>query len=337
MSNEHLPNSKQQYNVIEGGLGGGLFILILLVLSLIFGITKCCCSKESFHTLLSVFYSSFSERQKYTLAPATPQAATPQAATQQAATQQAANQQAATLLIWTRNVPTGCNGCLTYTYYCLMAIVACLLFISVAVDYSIFQKITMCSDIDPHDMSHVCFAVNKSYRMVNCSDQQMIPVICYIFNLNFAGIGIAYSIANLCLAVVDVYYIVLMKLTVKCHACIFGLRILASFGAVIGFPVWWGIFRTIGQDIQYDYFGYGLVPMRISQSVLAFMIASIVILLPPWKLDINTVQSYRDLAEPHQIKEKTCSPCCNRKSNRASQEGAVRVDMRDEQVQISKN
>ena len=274
MSSANLPNIKQQYDKIEGGLGGGLFILILLVLSLTFSITKYYCSKVSFHSLLSVFYSSFSERQK-----------------------QSADTDPPVLLIWTRNVPNGCNGHLTYTYYCLMAIVACFWFISFAVDYSIFQKITMCSDIDPHDMSHVCFAVNESYRMIDCSDQQMTPVICYIFNLNFAGIGIAYSIANLCLAVVDVYYIILMKLIMKCGAIATAvIRIFAFSVTVISFVAWWGTFRTIGQDIPHDYFGYGLVPMRISQSVLAFVTAGIMILLPPWKLDINTVQSYRDLA-----------------------------------------
>ena len=153
-----------------------------------------------------MFYSSFSERQ----------GPTPAAANLQAAAQQAAPPPV--LLIWMRNVPTGRNGCRTYAYYCFMAIVACLWFISFAVDNSIFQKITTCNDIYPHDMSHVCFADNESYTIVDCTEQllQMTPVICYIFNLNFAGIGIAYSIAKLCLAVVDVYYVVLMKLIVKC-------------------------------------------------------------------------------------------------------------------------
>ena len=76
MSSANLPNSKLLYNIIEVGLGGGLFIVTFLVLMLIFDITKCYCSKESFHSLLSVFYSSFSERQEYTPAAANPQAAT---------------------------------------------------------------------------------------------------------------------------------------------------------------------------------------------------------------------------------------------------------------------
>ena len=221
-----------------------------------------------------------------------------------------------------------------------MAIMACLWFISFAVDNSIFLKITTCSDIDPDDMSHVCFAVNESYRMVDCTEQQMTPVICYFSNLNIAGIGIDYSIANLCLAMVDVYYIVLMKLIVKvkCGAVATAvIRIFVLSIAVIGFPVWWGIFRKYGQDIRYDYFGYGLVPMRISQSVLALVTAGIMTLLPPWKLDIDTIESYHDLAVSHKVKEKVCSACCNQKSNRESQEGAVRVNMGDEQVHIQNN
>ena len=362
MSSASLPNSKKLYDELEGGIGAAFFILTFLVLLLVFCITKYMCSEESFHSLLSVFYSSFSKRQgiEYTPAAAnqpaaatpqaatqqaatpqagTQQAATPQAATPQAAPQQAANQQAATqqaasspvLLIWTRNIPTGNYGCQTYAYYCLMAIMACLWFVSFAVDNSIFLKITTCSDIDPDDMSHVCFAVNESYRMVDCTAQQMTPVICYFSNLNIAGIGIAYSIANLCLAVVDVYYIALMKLIVKCTCCAVataGIRIFAFGIAVIGFGAWWGVFRTYGQDIRYDYFGYGLLPMRISQSVLALVTAGIMTLLPPWNID--TMQSYCDLA----VEEKACSTSYSPKSSRESLEGAVRVNMGDEQVHI---
>ena len=100
MSSASLPNSKQLYDEIEGELGVGLFIVILLVLPIIFCITKRRCSKESFHSLLSVFYSSFSERQRYIPAAATPQAANQQAVNQQDANPQAAAPQAdATLLI----------------------------------------------------------------------------------------------------------------------------------------------------------------------------------------------------------------------------------------------
>ena len=102
MSSASLPNSKKLYDELEGGIGAAFFILTFLVLLLVFCITKYKCSKESFHSLLSVFYPSFSERQGYTPtaanqkpADATQQAATQQAATQQAATKQAAPQQAA--------------------------------------------------------------------------------------------------------------------------------------------------------------------------------------------------------------------------------------------------
>ena len=301
MSSASLPSSKAQYDVIKGGLGGGIAFIVLLILLPIFCITKFRFSKESFHTLLSVFYSSFEERQEH------PQAAPPETATSQGA--QAANP---VLLIWMRNVPaTDCNGCLTYTYYCLMAFMACMWFISFAVDNSIFLKATMCSDINPNDMSHVCFAVNESFKMVDCTAQQMEPVICYIFSLNFAGIGIAYSIATLCLAVADVYYVILMKMTLKCCWFIIVLRIIAFIGAVGGFILWWTIFQTTAKTkyYQYDYFGYGLVPMRISQSVLAFLTALIVIIAPPCKWNVNSMQSYLDLAAPYNIKVKKCD-CC---------------------------
>jgi hypothetical protein len=193
-------------------------------------------------------------------------------------------------------------------------------FITFAVDNSIYLKQTTCSDINMNDKSHVCFAVNESYALVDCTVEQMRPVICYMFSLNLAGIGIAYSIANLCLAFVDVYYIILMKLIVKCGTpFIASIRFFALIVTLVGFGVWWGLFRTKGQYIRYDYFGYGLVPMRISQSILALLTTVIVTIVPPWSLDIKALQTYHDLAVPKPVTEKACSACCNPKSKRAYQ------------------
>lgn len=254
MSSASLPSSKAQYNIIESAVGGGLALAILVILIITFCIKRFCYSKESLHTLLSVFYFSFTVRQRYTNL----QAANPQAANQPPPP---------VLLIWTRNVPTGLNGCLAYTYYCSMTVMACWWFISYAVDNSIFLKTTMCSDINPNDTSHICFAVNESYKMVDCTAQQMEPVICYIFNLNFAGIGIAYSITKLCLALVDIYYFILMKMTLKCRWPIGALQVSAIFVAVICFIAWWAAFPTAGPTIRQNYFGYGHVPMRVITTI----------------------------------------------------------------------
>ena len=281
MSSASLPSSKAQYNVIETAVGVGLALVILVILIITFCIKRFCYSKESLHTLLSVFYFSFTVRQRYTNL----QAANPQAANQPPPP---------VLLIWTRNVPTGLNGCLAYTYYCSMTVMACWWFISYAVDNSIFLKTTMCSDINPNDMSHICFAVNESYKMVDCTAQQMEPVICYIFNLNIAGLGIAYSIATLCLSLTNVHYIILMKMTLKWPKITIASRVFVFvFLAVGGFIAWWVIFQTISKYNRYDYFGYGVVPMRVFQSCLALLTASIATMLAPWKW--NAVQSYYDL------------------------------------------
>ena len=132
-------------------------------------------------------------------------------------------------------------------------------------------------------MSHICFTVNESYKMVDCTAKQMEPVICYIFNLNFAGIGIAYSITKLCLALVDIYYFILMKMTLKCRWPISALQVSAIFVAVICFIAWWAAFPTAGPTIWQNYYGYGRVPMRVTQSVLALLTTLIATMAPPWK------------------------------------------------------
>ena len=309
MSSASLPSSKAQYNIIESAVGGGLALAILVIRIITFCIKRFCYSKESLHTLLSVFYFSFTVRQRYTnlqasnpqagnvqLQAANPPATPPPAANPPAAPPQPANQPPSPiLLIWTRNVPTGLNGCLAYTYYCSMTVMACWWFISYAVDNSVFLKMTMCSDINPNDMSHICFAVNESYKMVDCTAQQMEPVICYIFNLNIAGLGIAYSIATLCLSLTNVHYIILMKMTLKCPKCTIAFRVFVFVVlAVGGFIVWWVSFQTISKYNRYDYSGYGVVPMRVFQSCLALLTASIATMLAPCKW--NGGQSYYDIA-----------------------------------------
>ena len=287
MSSATLPNSKEEYDVIEGGLGAALFVTTLIILISLTAIYICCSNRnerwESFHSILGVFYFSFTERQAIDhVQPAAPQPV---------------------LLIWKRSLPIGANRYLTYIYYYLMAIMSCMWFISFAVDDTIFQKTTTCNDLNPNDMSHVCFAVNESYTIVDCTVQQMEPVICYIFNLNFAGIGIAYSVTKLCLALVDVYYFLLMKVTVKCAPVIIGLRSIAIAGAFIGFSIWWGVFSTVGKYTRQDYFGYGLVPMRVMQSVFAFLTTLIATGFPPWRLGVGTKQSFRDVAASHSVQD----------------------------------
>ena len=236
MSSIFLPNSKPEYDAIEGGVGAFLFFITPFVLLQIIGVYIYHSDNrvESLHTILSVFYSSFTDQQP---SPPLPQQAPPPPPPPP-------HPLPPVLLIWKREAPAETNRWLTYIYYGFMAIMSCMWFISFAVDNTIFHKTTTCNDLNPNDMRHVCFAVNESYRIVDCTEQQMIPVVCYIFNPNLAGIGIAYSITKLCLALVDVYYLILMKLTVKCQKFIFVLRLIAAIGAPVVFIAWWGGFST---------------------------------------------------------------------------------------------
>lgn len=281
MSSASFPSSKEQYDAIEGGLGGGLASIIFVILLLIFCIIRYH-SEESLHTFLSVFYSSFTVRKPHT-----------QTANLPTANPQAANKPV--LLIWTRNVPTGCNGCLAYTYYCSMAVTACFWFTSFFADDTLYQKTTMCNDLDPNDTSHICFAVNESFKMVDCTAKQMKLVICYMFNPNIAGLGIGYSIATLCLSLTDVYYILLMKMTLKCPNITIASRLLLFFILELGgFTALRTSFQTIAKYNQYDYFGYGFVPMRVFQFALLLLTAFIATMLAPCKW--NGGQSYYDIA-----------------------------------------
>ena len=48
-------------------------------------------------------------------------------------------------------------------------------------DNTFYYKTSSCDDVNPRDMSHVCFLVNESYRVANCSEDEQ-PVICYLFS-----------------------------------------------------------------------------------------------------------------------------------------------------------
>lgn len=69
-----------------------------------------------------------------------------------------------------------------YAYFLLMAIITCFWFISILVDNIFYYKSTSYDDVNPHDMSHVCFIVNESYRVANCSQNDQL-VICYLARL----------------------------------------------------------------------------------------------------------------------------------------------------------
>lgn len=61
------------------------------------------------------------------------------------------------------------------------------------------------------------------------------------------------------------------------------LLLLIAILAVAGFVVaWWGGFGAEGYAILQDYFGFGRVPMRVTQSVLLFLTVLMIMLCPPW-------------------------------------------------------
>ena len=67
MSSVLLPNSKVEYDAVEGGVGAGLLLITLVVSGIVAICIFSCLTnyQESFHTILSVFYFSFNERQQH--------------------------------------------------------------------------------------------------------------------------------------------------------------------------------------------------------------------------------------------------------------------------------
>ena len=202
----------------------------------------------------------------------------------------------------------------TYTYFFLMAIITCFWFICILVDNTFYYKTTSCDDVNPKDFSHVCFVVNESYRVANCSEDDQ-PVICYLFNPSFLGLGLAFSIAKFLTVCVDAYYVFITK-TTRClpyHTGIF--RLLIAIVATAGFIAWWiGFGIAEGYTIRQDYFGYGRVPMRVSQSVLLLLTALTMTLCLPWNYSIDDeclYHSYRELVYKDDNEELLCLPCCH--------------------------
>ena len=218
-------------------------------------------------------------------------------------------------LVQNRKLTPGRARSQTYAYFLLMAILTCFWFICLMVDNTFYHKTTTCDDVNPNDMTHVCFVVNESYRVANCSEDIDQSVICYLFSPSFLGLGLAFSIAKFLTVCTDAYYVFITK-TTRClpyHTGI--LRLLIAILTTAGFIAWWiGFGVAEGYTVRQDYFGFGQVPMRVSQSVLLLLTVLVMMLCPPWNYSIDDeclYHGYRELVYKEDNEELLCTCCCS--------------------------
>lgn len=186
------------------------------------------------------------------------------------------------LIIAERKSPIGYFEWSTYFYFTYMLLMCCLWFIATAVELSIYRKTGTCNDINVKDKSFSCFDVGNNYSRINCkntSDIDTRHVICYLYNPNIAGFGVAYSAAKLISLLADNAFTITLKLT-RWPWRAGSLRILGLVIALLGFCLF--LWATQTEKLEEDYFTYGGIPMRATQLLLLCLTVAGVILLPPW-------------------------------------------------------
>ena len=292
----NLLDSKREFDLLEGILGSVLIAICILVALLAVVVVALCQNHggtehnqihvvpRALHTILQLFFSSFTQRKD--------------------------ENDRKILLIWNREAS---SLILTYVYYYSTMILACLWFITIAMDYSLFLKTTTCDDINPNGRTHICFLVDDGFAAANCNqDPRPGRVICYMFSPNFAGFGIAYGAAKLFTVLADVHYNTMKKITIWCFFISGVFRALVALIALVGFITWWVHF---GEHSAYeDYFSYGHIPMRTTQSVLILLTTWAATILPPWRFGHSNITTYSYYDVAHQVEENerrfTCTCEC---------------------------
>lgn len=333
MGNAFIFDNKQQYDALEGGIAATAALLLILPIlgysCLVYLFQGECLVRncgEFVHDGVSPFFTSLTTRgfkvneddyiRKYKRVPIDVIELPSKDEREVLHLKHHPKEPLKIRLVQDRKLSIGRTRNQIYAYFLLMAILICFWFICLMVDNTFYFKTTSCDDVNPKDMSHVCFVVNESYRVANCSEDIDQPVICYLFNPSFLGLGLAFSVAKFLAVCTDAYYVFITK-TTRClpyHTGI--LRLLIAILSTAGFIAWWigfGIARAEGYTIRQDYFGFGRVPMRVSQSILLLLTALVMTLCLPWDYSIDDeclYHGYRELVYKEDNEELLCTCCC---------------------------
>ena len=282
-------NNRSDYVKVEAGFGGSLLVLtsfIGIVLAILYwkfcclknnngptcSILRCCSNKscessfvklityctslESLHNILGIVFSNITQII-------------------------ADGNSKPSLIISNRESLTGCNGCFTYTYYTYMMFISLMWFIAAAIEFSVFQKITTCNDINLKVKSFRCFDVDNQFETVDCQapDVDEKKVICYLYNPSIGGLGVAYSTAKFVGITANLGYRMIFNITKKCGSyCCVAFRFIGTGLAVILLIT----YLHIARNITAEYFTFGLVPMRVAFLVLLCLTVGGILLIPPW-------------------------------------------------------
>lgn len=331
MGNTFIFDNKQQYDALEGGMAATAVVFLILPLLgfsyLVYALQEECLVRdigEFIHDGVSPFFTSLTMRgfkvnedDYATYYKGMPlDLIEPPSKTKREELHQKYHPKKPLKirLVQDRKLSPGRARSQIYAYFFLMAILICFWFICLMVDNTFYYKTTICDDVNPNDMSHVCFIVNESYRVANCSEDTDQPVICYLFNPSFLGLGLAFSIAKFLTVCTDAYYVFITK-TTRCLPYYTGiLRLLIAILSTAGFIAWWiGFGVAEGYTIYQDYFGFGRVPMRVSQSVLLLLTVLVMTLCLPWDYSLDDeclYHGYRELVYKENNGEMLCTCCC---------------------------
>lgn len=182
--------------------------------------------------------------------------------------------------------------CYTYFYFVSMIILASLWFIAMAIENGIYRKTTTCNDINVQDNSFTCFDVTKIDRqkpndvkpaLINCdlTKNTNIAVFCYLFQPNLAAFGIAFSISNLILFGVRVYFRIAIKMAE--YSCgrylLIAFHIIGTILALVGLAILPSF--HFAPTINFDfYFFRGNAVIRWTFYILTIFTAILMIQVP---------------------------------------------------------
>ena len=224
---------------------------------------NCCTSIEYFHKLLGFVFSSVSEVYVKSEDRANPRIVP-------------------ILVISERKLPPGRTEWFTYFYFTYMFLMCVMWFIAILMELSIYRKTGTCNDINVEVQSFSCFDVDNNYEKIDCdntTDIETRRVICYLYSPTIAGIGVAFSVAQLISVLGDIAYKLTLNGINQCVWCINILRIVCLLLVVFGFIVFVGV---VEDHRISNYFTYGGIPMRWTQLLLLTATLFGIFAFPPW-------------------------------------------------------